>query len=60
VEDLRELGKLSFLTLRDVTGVAQIVIVGEEGLREVRDLTRQSVIRVTGTVQETKARRLSF
>ncbi|MDE1861775.1 MAG: aspartate--tRNA(Asn) ligase [Thaumarchaeota archaeon] len=60
VEDLRELGKLSFLTLRDVTGVAQIVIVGEEGLREVRDLTRQSVIRVTGTVQETKARDFPF
>lgn len=60
VEDLRELGKLSFLTLRDVTGVAQIVIVGEEGLHEVRDLTRQSVIRVTGTVQETKARDFPF
>ncbi|MDE1829160.1 MAG: aspartate--tRNA(Asn) ligase [Thaumarchaeota archaeon] len=56
IEDLRELGKLTFLTLRDVTGVAQIVVVGEQGLKEVKDLNRQSVVRVTGVVQETKAR----
>lgn len=60
VEDLRELGKLTFLTLRDVTGVAQIVVVGEDGIRQVKDLNRQSVIRVTGVVQETKARDFAF
>ncbi len=60
VEDLRELGKLTFLTLRDVTGVAQIVVVGEEGIKQVKDLNRQSVVRVTGTVQETKARDFPF
>ncbi len=60
VEDLRELGKLTFLTLRDVTGVAQIVVVGEEGSRQVKDLNRQSVVRITGTVQETKARDFPF
>ncbi len=60
VEDLRELGKLTFLTLRDVTGVAQIVVVGEEALRQVKGLNRQSVVRVTGTVQETKARDFPF
>lgn len=59
VEDLRELGKLTFLTLRDVTGVAQIVVVGE-GLKQVKDLNRQSVVRITGTVQETKARDFPF
>ncbi len=60
VEDLRELGKLSFLTLRDVTGVAQIVIVGEQNIAQVKDLGRQSVVRVTGTIQETKARDFPF
>ncbi|HJT10352.1 MAG TPA: aspartate--tRNA(Asn) ligase [Candidatus Nitrosotalea sp.] len=60
VEDLRELGKLTFLTLRDVTGVAQIVVIGEEGIKQVKDLNRQSVVRITGTVQETKARDFPF
>lgn len=59
VEDLRELGKLTFLTLRDVTGVAQVVVIGE-GLAQVKDLNRQSVVRITGTVQETKARDFPF
>lgn len=60
VEDLRELGKLTFLTLRDVTGVAQIVVIGDEGIKQVKDLNRQSVVRITGTVQETKARDFPF
>ena len=60
VEDLRELGKITFLTLRDVTGVAQIVIFGEEGIRQVRDLSSHSVVRVTGVIQETKARDFPF
>ncbi len=56
VEDLRELGKLTFLTLRDVTGAAQVVIAGTDNIQQVKDLNRQSVVRVTGTIQETKAR----
>jgi len=60
VEDLRELGKLTFLTLRDVTGVAQIVVVGQEGIEQVKNLNRQSVIRLTGLVQESKARDFPF
>ncbi len=60
VEDLRELGKLTFLTVRDVTGVAQIVVVGEDNIKQVKDLNRQSVIRITGTVQDTKSRDFTF
>ena len=60
VEDLRELGKLTFLTLRDVTGVAQVVVVGQEGIEQVKNLNRQSVIRLTGLVQESKARDFPF
>jgi len=60
VEDLRELGKITFLTLRDVTGVAQIVVAGNENLQQVKDLNRQSIVRITGTVQETKARDFTY
>ena len=57
VEDLRKLGKMSFLTIRDVTGLAQ-VIVKDIALPE--DLTRQTVIMVQGIVQSTKARDFAF
>ena len=60
VEDLRELGKLTFLTLRDVTGVSQIVVAGPESLLQVKDLNRQSVVRITGAVQESKARDFTY
>jgi nondiscriminating aspartyl-tRNA synthetase len=60
IEDLRELGKLTFLTLRDVTGVLQIVVSGQKDIEQVKDLNRQSVIRLTGTIQETKARDFPF
>lgn len=60
VEDIRELGKLTFLTLRDVTGVAQVILVGEDALKQTKGLTRQSVIKVTGMVQKSKARDFAF
>ena len=60
VEDLRELGKLTFLTLRDVTGVSQIVVAGPENLQQVKDLSRQSVVRIAGAVQESKARDFTY
>lgn len=55
VEDLRKLGKMTFLTVRDVTGLAQ-VIVKDDASKEVEGITRQSVVRVEGKIQETKAR----
>lgn len=59
VEDFRKLGKMSFITLRDVTGISQIIIKGElnENLEEIN---RQSVISIKGMVQETKARDFAF
>lgn len=55
VEDLRKLGKMTFLTVRDVTGLAQ-VIVKDDASKEVEGITRQSVVRIEGKIQETKAR----
>ena len=57
VEDLRKLGKMSFLTVRDVTGLSQ-VIVKDIALPE--DLTRQTVIMVQGVIQSTKARDFAY
>ena len=57
VEDLRKLGKMSFLTIRDVTGLAQIIV---KDIALPEDLTRQTVIMVQGTVQGTKARDFAY
>ncbi|MFQ6025182.1 MAG: aspartate--tRNA(Asn) ligase [Nitrosopumilaceae archaeon] len=59
VEDLRKMGKITFLTLRDVTGIAQ-VFLAEDAHKSIEGLTRQSVVRVTGTIQKTKARDFAF
>jgi nondiscriminating aspartyl-tRNA synthetase len=57
VEDLRKLGKMSFLTVRDVTGLAQIIV---KDIALPEDLTRQTVIMVQGVVQGTKARDFAY
>ena len=54
VEDLRKLGKMTFLTIRDVTGIAQVIVKGELNAK-IENLNRQSVLRISGTIQETKA-----
>lgn len=59
IEDMRKLGKMTFLTVRDVTGIAQI-IVKEEAQKYLEELPRQSVIRIKGKVQETKAKDFDF
>ena len=59
IEDLRKLGKMTFITLRDVSGISQVIVKGElhENLEE---LNRQSVLCVKGVVQETKAHDFDF
>ena len=55
VEDLRKMGKMTFLTLRDVTGITQIILT-DDVMKSTNDIKRQSVVRVTGKIQDTKAR----
>ena len=55
VEDLRKMGKMTFLTLRDTTGITQIILT-DDVMKLVDNITRQSVVRVTGKIQDTKAR----
>ena len=59
IEDLRKLGKMSFITLRDVSGISQIIVKGELN-DSLGEINRQSVASVRGIVQETKARDFDF
>jgi nondiscriminating aspartyl-tRNA synthetase len=55
IEDIRDIGKLAFLTIRDVTGICQVIVTGDN-LQSALQLPRQSAVTVTGIVQESKAR----
>lgn len=55
VEDIRDIGKLAFLTIRDITGVCQLVITGGN-LQPALRAPRHSAVIVTGIVQESKAK----
>jgi len=59
IEDLRKLGKMTFITLRDVSGISQIIVKGELN-DSLGEINRQSVVRIKGIVQETKARDFAF
>ncbi|KAG2473629.1 MAG: Aspartate--tRNA(Asp/Asn) ligase [Nitrosopumilales archaeon] len=59
VEDLRKLGKMTFLTIRDVTGITQVIVKGGSN-SNIEDLTRQSVVRINGIIQETKAKDFDY
>lgn len=59
IEDLRKLGKITFLTVRDVTGITQIIVKGKNN-EKIEETNRQSVVRVSGIVQETKAKDFEF
>ncbi len=48
VEQIRNLGSLVFITLRDETGLVQLI---SEDIDKFKDLTRESTITATGTVR---------
>jgi len=54
LEDFRDMGKIGFVTIRDMTGNFQGVVVGGI-LSELREVPRQSVMLTKGTIQETRA-----
>ena len=59
IVDLRKLGKMAFLTIRDVTGMCQVIVKGEsKDLLE--GLNRQSVVRISGKIQASKAKDFDF
>ncbi len=53
LENVREVsGALSFIVLRDFYGTTQVVAETEEHVKLFSDITRESTVRVTGTVRE--------
>ena len=59
IEDLRDIGKVVFLTVRDVRGVAQAVVSGQS-INIIRDKPRQSAVIVSGLVQSSKSKDFSL
>ena len=55
IEDIRDIGKLAFVTIRDITGLCQVIVTGGN-LQSALQAARQSAVTVTGIVQESKAR----
>lgn len=55
IEDIRDIGKLAFLIIRDGSGAAQAIVSGEN-LRLARNTPRQSAVIISGLVQNTKAK----
>jgi nondiscriminating aspartyl-tRNA synthetase len=55
IEDVRDIGKLAFIILRDVTGACQLVVTGEM-MHTAVQTPRQSTVIVTGRVQKSKAK----
>ena len=56
VHEIRDFGGIMFVIIRDVTGRVQVTApskkVGEEILEELRELRKESVVAIKGTVQE--------
>ncbi|MFZ0513974.1 MAG: aspartate--tRNA(Asn) ligase [Candidatus Nitrosopolaris sp.] len=55
IEDIRDIGKVAFLTIRDVRGAAQVVL-STDTLNLAIDTPRQSAVIVSGVVQYSKSK----
>ena len=47
INSIRNLGSLAFLTIRDETGIVQVI---SEDIEKIKNLTRESTVTITGTV----------
>jgi aspartyl-tRNA synthetase len=55
IEDIRDIGKLAFLIIRDITGIVQAIATGNN-LQMVKETPRQSAVIVSGLVKKSKAK----
>jgi aspartyl-tRNA synthetase len=55
IEDVRDIGKLAFVTVRDVSGACQVIVTGDN-VQTAIQTPRQSSVIVAGTVQKSKAK----
>lgn len=52
VNIFRNLGKIAFIEVRDLSGKIQVVITDKEKVSELKNLTPESCISITGTLQK--------
>ncbi len=55
IEDVRDIGKLAFVTIRDVSGACQLIVTGDN-VQVAIQTPRQSSVIVSGAVQKSKAK----
>jgi nondiscriminating aspartyl-tRNA synthetase len=58
IEDTRDIGKLAFVVIRDITGSIQGIATGDN-LQLIKNIPRQSAVIVSGLVQKSKAKDFS-
>src|SRR6187431_2615631 len=58
LEDIRDIGKLAFVVIRDTTGSVQGIATGDN-LQLLKNIPRQSAVIVSGLVQKSKAKDFS-
>ena len=51
VYELRDLNKLGFISLRDMTGIVQCVVKGKDLMEKLKDLTLESSVEIKGVVK---------
>jgi len=56
---VRDVTKMAFLTVRDVTGLCQVIVKGDS-MTLLEGLNRQSVVRISGKIQASKAKDFDF
>jgi aspartyl-tRNA synthetase len=57
IEDIRDIGKIIFLVIKDVTGSIQVIVDPEE-FPQIREIPRQSSIILSGKIQKSKAKEM--
>jgi len=56
IEDARDIGRLAFLIIRDITGTVQAIVTGHDNLQILKNTPRQSIVMISGLVQNSKAK----
>ena len=55
IEDIRDIGRLAFVVVRDVTGAIQAIVTGDN-LQLAKNTPRQSAVIISGMVQKNKTK----
>ena len=54
IQTIRNQGKIAFLILRDITGTVQVVLIEQELVKSLSEISTESVVRIIGKVKMEK------